>query len=44
LANRDVMIIPLLEEVETLEDIEALVALPGVDVVFLGRAVVMSVG
>jgi 2-keto-3-deoxy-L-rhamnonate aldolase RhmA len=35
-ANRDVLVIPLLEETETLEDIEALVALPGVDVVFLG--------
>jgi len=35
-ANREVLVIPLLEETETLDDVETLVAMPGIDIVFLG--------
>jgi len=35
-SNREVMVIPLLEETETIADIEAVVATDGVDIVFLG--------
>lgn len=35
-ANREVLIIPLLEEKETIDDFEALAAMPGLDVFFLG--------
>ncbi len=35
-ANREVLIIPLLEEKETLDDIENVIAMPGIDVLFLG--------
>ncbi|MGQ0663050.1 MAG: HpcH/HpaI aldolase family protein [Pseudomonadota bacterium] len=35
-ANREVLVIPLLEEKATIDDIEALVAMPGVDIFFLG--------
>jgi len=35
-ANREIVIIPLLEEAGTINDIDELIALPGVDVVFLG--------
>ena len=35
-ANREVLVIPLLEEKETIDDFEALAAMPGLDVFFLG--------
>lgn len=35
-ANRQVLVIPLLEEKEVLADVESLVAMPGVDVLFFG--------
>jgi 4-hydroxy-2-oxoheptanedioate aldolase len=35
-ANRETLVIPLLEDTETLADLEKIVALPGVDVLFLG--------
>jgi 2-keto-3-deoxy-L-rhamnonate aldolase RhmA len=35
-ANREILVIPLLEETGTVDDIEAIVAIPGVDIVFLG--------
>jgi 4-hydroxy-2-oxoheptanedioate aldolase len=36
LANREVMVIPLLEEKEVIADFEALAAMPGLDVFFVG--------
>jgi 4-hydroxy-2-oxoheptanedioate aldolase len=35
-ANRETLVIPLLEDTETLGDLEKIVALPGVDILFLG--------
>ncbi len=35
-ANRELLVIPLLEERETLDDLESLVAMPGIDVLFFG--------
>ncbi|MCZ6672034.1 MAG: aldolase/citrate lyase family protein [Verrucomicrobia bacterium] len=35
-ANRQILIIPLLEDKESIDDFEALVAMPGLDVFFLG--------
>jgi len=35
-ANREVMVIPLIEDRETLADLDALVAMPGLDMFFIG--------
>ena len=35
-ANRDTMVIPLLEDKESIDDLEAMLALPGVDAIFMG--------